>query len=222
MMKRDRFLLVISALQLALFAPLAWWASKHSQPPKEIAITRFMQKRQTTFKRRIVQVFSTSTGSAATLNLLVVPLAVLLWRMKLRLEAIMTVATLWMNGLTRMGIKRVINRPRPKPLFINVKRQSKGRSFPSGHVASSINFWGWLCIAVMSHKEVNQPWRNLLLNVSLLIITLIGPSRIYLGDHWATDVLGGYLFGGGWFGFSLSLYLKLRKPGVLANRKAAS
>jgi undecaprenyl-diphosphatase len=210
-MKRERILIGISSLQLALFAPLAWWASKHPQPLKEIAITRFMQKRQSTFKRRFVQVLSTFSGSAVYLNFLVIPVTVLLWRKKLRLEAIMTVATLWTNALTRTGIKRLINRPRPKPPLIHIKRQSKGRSFPSGHVASSINFWGWLFAAALFHKEVKQPWRSALLSVPPLLIAFVGPSRIYLGDHWATDVLGGYLFGGGWFGFSLRLYLKLKE-----------
>ncbi len=221
-MKRNRILVVLSSLQLALFAPLAWWASKHPQPPKEIAITRFVQKRQTTSKRRFVQAFSTSTGSAVVLNFLVVPISLILWRLKLRLEAIVVLATLWTNAVSRTGIKRLIARPRPKPLLIRVKRQSKGRSFPSGHVASSINFWGWLFTIALLRKEMNPFWRMSLLSIPPLFIALVGPTRIYLGDHWATDVLGGYLFGGGWFGFSLRLYLKLKEPGVLAQSKTAS
>jgi undecaprenyl-diphosphatase len=78
-------------------------------------------------------------------------------------------------------------------------------------VASSINFWGWLFLVALLRKEMNRGIRAALLSISSLVVALIGPSRVYLGDHWATDVLGGYLYGGGWFGFSLNLYLVLRE-----------
>jgi len=49
----------------------------------------------------------------------------------------------------------------------------------------------------------------------VLCVVLVGPTRIYLGDHWTTDVLGGYLFGGTWLSLSLWLYLTLEKKRVL-------
>jgi len=221
-MKRGRILLVSSTVQFGLFALLAWWVSKHPYTLKEIVITRFVQRKQTTLKRRFMQAFTTATGSVVTLNLFVVLVAALMWRMKYRLEAVMIPANLWINSLVRIGIKRLIDRPRPKPFLVHVKRQSGGKSFPSGHVAASVNFWGWLFTVAIVRKEMNRGIRTALLSISTLIITLIGPSRIYLGDHWATDVLGGYLFGGGWFGCSLNLYLELRESGVFANREISS
>lgn len=221
-MKRERVSFGCSILQFALFALLAWWVSKHPYTFKEVVIARLTQRKQTTSKRRFVQAFSTATGSAATLNVLVVPVGAFLWWMKFRLEALIIPAVLWISSLSRTGIKRLINRPRPKPVLVRVKRQSRGQSFPSGHVASSIVFWGWLSAMALVRKEKNRGIRTALLVLSLPIIALIGPSRVYLGDHWATDVLGGYLYGGGWFGFSLGLYLKLRESGAFANREAAS
>ena len=54
------------------------------------------------------------------------------------------------------------------------------------------------------------------------LIPLFLVSGIYLGDHWATDVLGGYLFGGGWLSLSLCVYLWLRERGVLRPEQRSS
>ncbi len=214
-MKRNHFLLMASVFQLALFVPLALWARKHPHPPTDVAITHLVQKNQPSFLRRVVLVFNTLTGSAVFLNVLVIPVAVLLWKMQLRLEAVMTIAMSWTNALARMGIKSVIDRPRPKPLLVHVTKPSIGRSFPSGHVASSLNFWGWLFTLGVLQKQWNRTGRRALLSMPLLCMVFVGPARIYLGNHWATDVLGGYLFGGGWFCLSLRVYLWLREQEVL-------
>src|SRR5438105_1984765 len=72
-----------------------------------------------------------------------------------------------------------------------------------------------LCIILFRGKHW---WRTALLIISALFFVLVGPSRIYLGDHWASDVLGAYLIGGIWLAMSLWLYLYLRGRGVLAPR----
>ena len=56
-------------------------------------------------------------------------------------------------------------------------------------------------------------WRILLLVVSACYVVLVGPSRIYLGDHWASDVLGSYLIGGVLLGMALWIYLRLKREG---------
>lgn len=213
-MKRDQFLMMASACQLALFVPLALWVRKHPQPLVDVATTHFVQKKQPPFMRRVVMVANTLIGSAVFLNVLVVPVAALLWKRRLRLEAVMTLAMSWTNALARTGIKNLVDRPRPNPLLVHVSKQSMGKSFPSGHVASSLTFWGWLFTLGILQKQWNQAARRALVSVASLCMVFVGPARIYLGEHWATDVLGGYLFGGAWFGFSLRLYLWLRERGV--------
>ncbi|MEO8970932.1 MAG: phosphatase PAP2 family protein [Ktedonobacteraceae bacterium] len=55
------------------------------------------------------------------------------------------------------------------------------------------------------------------MTLSLLMIMSAGLARVYLGDHWSTDVPGGYLFGGWWLCLSLRVYPGSKEHGVLAN-----
>ena len=209
-MKRHYLLLMSAALQFALLIPLAWWANKHRHPPIDIAITHLVQKKDPPIARNLVKGINFALCSVFSLSVLVVPFAALLWKMRLRLEALMTIATCWTSGLVRVGIKRLVGRPRPNPLLVKVTKQSGGKSFPSGDVSSAVIVWGWL-VALGLMRQENSLGRKFLFSLPLIPVALVGPARVYLGDHWATDVLGGYLFGGGWLSLTLSLYLRLRE-----------
>jgi membrane-associated phospholipid phosphatase len=221
-MKGNRFLFAFSLLQFALFVPVAWWAHKHPQPPLELAVTYALQRKRSGFLHAAIRVLSKIAGSAPVLNVLVVPTALLLWKQHWRLEALLTVAISWSNALARTVIKQLVHRPRPSPMLVLMSDRKQTKSFPSGHVCSSVDFWGWL--AAISLLRGTTPWHKGLAGFAVLCLVCVGPSRVYLGDHWATDVLGGYLFGGGWLGLSLQFYFLLRarqdqvsSPAFLAN-----
>src|SRR5579863_4897259 len=210
-MKRDHLLLVASAIQFALLIPLARWAHKHPHSLIDIVISRLVQRKHTSTKSSFILVSNTVVCSPAFLNSYVLPVSILLWMMRQRLEAYIFAATCWMSGLSEVVIRQVVNRPRPQEPLVYVDDQSRGKSFPSEHVTASLTFWGWLFILGMMHRKKKEPSRNLLLNIPLLVIALVGPARIYLGDHWSTDVLAGYLFGGGWLCLSMRVYLQLKE-----------
>ncbi|MHB8598510.1 MAG: phosphatase PAP2 family protein [Ktedonobacteraceae bacterium] len=52
--------------------------------------------------------------------------------------------------------------------------------------------------------------RNWLIAICTSLIALIGPSRVYLGAHWPSDVMAGYVYGGLWFGGMMTLYLRIK------------
>ena len=210
------FLLLASAAQFALFVPLAWWARKHPHPLVELEVTHLVQQKHATWLRSTITALSTLTGSAVLLNILVVPAAAILWRRRLRLEAIMTVGISWTCALVRTGIQWVVDRPRPNPLLVRISHDKKTKSFPSGHVSSSVVFWGWLVALGIQLRSEMPGWQRAVVGIPVLFVTVVGPSRVYLGDHWTTDALAGYLFGGGWLGLSLWLYLELRNRNGLA------
>lgn len=86
-------------------------------------------------------------------------------------------------------LKHLVQRPRPEEVLHLILQG--GYSFPSGHSASSFAFYAMLIYLINAHVE-NKRAATALTAVLSVIILLIGTSRIYLGVHYPTDVLGGW------------------------------
>ena len=104
--------------------------------------------------------------------------------------------TLLLIALVGRGLSEVqkiwVARPRPEfqPHLVLVKTQS----FPSGHATSSMIFYLTLALALTAHSR----WRREAVVGALLLSLLIGTSRVMLGVHWPSDVIGGWSFGMMW------------------------
>ena len=79
---------------------------------------------------------------------------------------------------------------RERPVGYNLIEAS-GYSFPSGHAMVSMAFYG-LLIYVIYHLVKNKYLRNVLISINIIIIILIGISRVYLGVHFMSDIIAGY------------------------------
>lgn len=217
-LKQKQFLLTASTLQLALFGALAWWVHRHPVLSIDVAITRALQRNQSP-PLCYAMVALSYVNEHTFLNVLAIPLAAYFWLRRLRLEAVMIVAATSTSNLFRVWSHRIVNRPRPSPYMVRVEQQSHGKSFPSGHVLASMTFWGWLLALWPLLWQGNRSRQKALKSIPTLFIAFIGPSRIYLGDHWATDVLGGYLLGGSWLALLFQIYLALKNNGVLTKKR---
>ncbi len=103
-----------------------------------------------------------------------------------------------------------VARPRPSPALVHVDVMLKYNSFPSGHVCHEVIFYGFLLF--LSFTRPVRRWRYRWALVPLqalaaLNILMIGFSRVYEGEHWAVDVLGGYLSGAVWLTLFMLLYV---------------
>jgi undecaprenyl-diphosphatase len=99
------------------------------------------------------------------------------------------------GGLLNLLLKDEFHRPRPRfepPLIM-----AKDYSFPSGHTMLAVLFYGLLCVFVMSELR-DCRWRLLAALIAILLATVIGATRIYLGVHYLSDVLGAMAAGVAW------------------------
>jgi len=102
-------------------------------------------------------------------------------------------------------IKLAVLRPRPSADIVHVMSQLHSASFPSGHVLSITAFGGFLVFLCFTLLKPSVG-RSVVLGFLLLLIVLMGPSRIYLGQHWFSDVMGAYLFGTLWLALTIRFY----------------
>lgn len=130
-------------------------------------------------------VFITKFGNESTIILFVVVAVLLLknkWRMMMLEIPIISV-------VSNQVIKYIIRRDRPSVLKL-IKQG--GYSYPSGHSMIAVAVYGLLIYFVLK-KVKNKSWKYGLSFLLVVLIVSIGVSRIYVGVHYASDVLGGFI-----------------------------
>ena len=102
---------------------------------------------------------------------------------------------IWAGPLLSWILKFLIARPRPEGFLLEGYSLPPDFSFPSGHVVFYTIFFGLVAIYSKYLPNLSNSGRKILFAVSGFLIVLVGISRVYLGVHWPTDVIGGYLLG---------------------------
>ncbi len=212
--RRTRVLIIVYLLQFVIFALLTFFVYYHPVLPLDIKITLEFQENQSPWLRGVMLAISSIGTVPLLLPIIVVVTGLLFWLVDLRLEAVLLVALSAVSAVTNALIKFGVSRPRPNAQLVEIVQTVSGQSFPSGHVMSYVAFFGLLFSFGLILFKRDRWWHYTLLVIPALLVILVGPSRIYLGAHWATDVLGGYLFGGLLLGLTLWLYLVLKRRGV--------
>ena len=141
----------------------------------------FMSERMT----NIVKIL-TSLGSALVVIILTI---VLFMAIKNKRIAVSIVINLIVITILNNLLKIIFLRPRPN---VNNLILESGYSFPSGHSSTGMAFYGYLIYLIYKYVNNKKIKISLIIFLSLVIVA-IGLSRIYLGVHYASDVLGGFL-----------------------------
>ncbi|HTK07952.1 MAG TPA: YegS/Rv2252/BmrU family lipid kinase [Ktedonobacteraceae bacterium] len=185
----------------------SWIARRTQFFPGDRSITRALQRQKYPWLRRLMVGIS-EPGFPRFGVPLAAAIAGAFWLLRFRLEAVFLVLSMTSN-LLNACIKRVIKRPRPTNDLVAVARVINEPSFPSGHVMHYINLFGMLTYFLATNWRSGR-LRNFLIAVCISLIALVGPSRVYLGAHWPSDVMAGYVYGGLWFGGMMALYLRVK------------
>ena len=214
--RRTVALIIIYFAVFVLFSVLATFVHYHPILPVDVAITREFQENQTPWLRNLMVAVSYLGYTPLVFIPIIVLTALAFWLLRLRLEAVLILVESIVSAVFNIAIKFIVSRPRPSAKLVEVFKHVSGQSFPSGHVMAYVAFFGLVFSLGVILLKHDRWWHYLLLIIPAFFVVLVGPSRIYLGAHWASDVLGGYLFGGLLLGISLWIYFRLKARGVLS------
>jgi undecaprenyl-diphosphatase len=159
----------------------------------------------------------TALGSGVVVGLVVALAGAYLWGSRHRYSAVLLWLALGGSWILSSVLKAFFNRPRPD-LFEWRTPHAFQASFPSGHSITAMV--GYATLAYLVSRLIPQrPLRWLTIAAAALIVAVVGWSRMYLGVHWPSDVLGGYATGLAWasfcgLGLSAVRYFRHRRPEV--------
>lgn len=176
--------------------------------PGDLQITRAAQRRRTPSRDRFWTAVA-APGFPILSTPLVAVAAAAFWMLRLPVEAIFVVLANGTNGANWL-IKRVVRRERPTGRLVHVARVINEPGFPSGHVMHYLSFYGFLAAAALANLRPSR-LRRAIVAACVAMIGLVGPSRVYLGAHWPSDVMAGYLYGGLWLGGLLEAYARVKR-----------
>jgi membrane-associated phospholipid phosphatase len=188
----SRRALAIYAFFILLYGVLCYFANRFAYFPGDVSISSWLQGIN-------FAGIEPTMRFAPYIVLGVVVLAVLV-SLRLRLpsrrrEISFIALTTLAAGIIVWLIKLLVNRPRPDIELVQIMEGTIGSAFPSMHVACATVICGFLLY--LAPRLVKTPavmWLLRALLIALIIFT--GVSRIYLGAHWASDVVGGLFLGG--------------------------
>lgn len=194
---------------LLLFALVACEVSSHG------ALTRLDQQLADWFNRRAFEPLTTLvlgyTHLHGTIGVLAMG-ALLLWRMLARRQWLWAADLLLVlpgGMLFNFGLKHVFARLRPSfddPILV-----LHSYSFPSGHTIGATLLYAMLAAWLLAHGPARAGVRAAVPGGALLLVALTAFSRVYLGAHFLSDVLGAMLLGTAWFAFWTTALFTVRR-----------
>jgi undecaprenyl-diphosphatase len=144
----------------------------------------------------------TDIGGTAAMAVLAVAVAVWRWYVGRRADAVLAIAAMAGGFALFNGLKNLLNRPRP-PVDGRLVAAAN-ESLPSGHATMSIIVIG--TIVVLAWAGRGTAARVAMVAAAAAWVIAVGLTRVYLGVHWFSDVLAGWLVGGAWLAVCVTVW----------------
>jgi membrane-associated phospholipid phosphatase len=172
-----------------VFALLAWSAAADAGPARvDPSVQDFVVSHRVGWLTEVLRVV-TFLGSTLVLGAILAVVTAFLWATRRDLMgAAVTVTAFVLAILAKNAGKALIERPRPSPL--EAIGSNTGFAFPSGHAADSLAVFAMIALIASAGRRPRVRWA--VWSGAALMILLVGGSRVYLGSHWLTDVVGGW------------------------------
>ncbi|WP_068501556.1 phosphatase PAP2 family protein [Paenibacillus kribbensis] len=200
------------------FTLIALWVSDHQIRHFDYKIITDIQQLESPAMTHIMKFF-TLIGSGIPVVIIILIVMLVLYRvLGHRRELLFLAIAVLGSVLLNTVLKLLFHRARPE---INRIIEANGYSFPSGHSMTAFSMYAALTFLVWKHVPFRLG-RILLIVLSSLLIIAIGTSRIYLGVHYPSDVLGGYFMSGCWMAACIWFYRRYeeRKPSLRSKSTA--
>lgn len=169
-------------------------------------VSKIISERMTFFMKFISFLAS---GQFLGIICILVFLSIFSKKQKYTFYAAMVIINISLSSIMNIGLKWLVNRNRPDILKLV---EVTGLSFPSGHSMAAISFYGFLFY--LCSKFYKGKYKNQIISFLVILIALIGFSRVYLGVHYSSDVLGGFSFGLFWIGVFTLVIEKVQEKHV--------
>ena len=204
--RRKTLFLCFSIFFILLFLLLTFFVMNFSNHSWDISVSHEIQEDQNILLDTFMKAFSW-LGTVYVAGTVILAFTVIFLIFKYVKEGLFILSCI-LSGAVSYVLKMIIDRPRLTMDFVRIVEETHYQSFPSGHVLFYTVFFGSLTIIALSSKLLKISLKIFVVAVCLAMVVLGAVSRIYLGAHWFTDVLGGFIVGVLFLMVTGSIYLR--------------
>lgn len=181
---------------------MAFLISKHDMLAFDSAIISYVQGLETPTLTDVMKIFTFIGSGNAIMVITIVVMIFLFVVLHHRIELVFFAIVVAVSGELNGMLKDLFHRARPD---FHRLIEIGGYSFPSGHAMEAMTVYGALAFLLWRHTSTHLG-RTILIILSTIMIFMIGISRVYLGVHYPSDIIGGYFASIVWLTIAIWIY----------------